>query len=232
MVGTENRHHGRRGAADRGGADSGAGRRGRVFLAALQPEGEVLECRWSAARVAGARVRASRSGPSRTSSSSVPKSKWCSSCAKTCRSGSGPHRGRPSARCRCSARALSTSAPATTGQPIPEWGYVPSDAPPPQLADVTAQANKGIAEITALMQDIRAGKGTVGKLMTDEQLYAELRQFTASAREVTDGLAQGKGHARPAAEQPRERATARGVAEKPDGHHEQDQRRGRAASAS
>ena len=81
----------------------------------------------------------------------------------------------------------------TTGQPIPEWGYVPSDAPPPQLADVTAQANKGIAEITALMQDIRAGKGTVGKLMTDEQLYVDLHQFIAAAREVTEGLAKGKG---------------------------------------
>jgi phospholipid/cholesterol/gamma-HCH transport system substrate-binding protein len=81
----------------------------------------------------------------------------------------------------------------TTGQPIPEWGYVPSDAPPAQLADVTAQANKGIAEITALMQDIRAGKGTVGKLMTDEQLYAELRQITAAARQVTESLSGGKG---------------------------------------
>ena len=38
----------------------------------------------------------------------------------------------------------------TTGPPIPEWGYVPSDAPPAQLADVTASANKGIAELTAL----------------------------------------------------------------------------------
>ena len=81
----------------------------------------------------------------------------------------------------------------TTGEPIPEWGYVPADAPPPQLADVTAQANRGIAEITALMQDIRAGKGTVGKLMTDEQLYRDLHEFTASARAVTDGLAKGKG---------------------------------------
>ena len=70
---------------------------------------------------------------------------------------------------------------------------MPSDAPPPQLADVTAQANRGIAEITLLMQDIRAGKGTVGKLMTDEQLYRELQEFTASAREVTQGLARGKG---------------------------------------
>ena len=81
----------------------------------------------------------------------------------------------------------------TTGTPIPEWGYVPSDAPPAQLADVTAQANKGITELTALITDIRAGKGTVGKLMTDEQLYAELQQFTSAARQVTEGLQRGKG---------------------------------------
>jgi phospholipid/cholesterol/gamma-HCH transport system substrate-binding protein len=81
----------------------------------------------------------------------------------------------------------------TTGQPIPEGGYVPAEPPPPQLADVTAQANKGIAEITLLMQDIRAGKGTVGKLMTDEQLYTDLQQFSAAARAVTEGLTNGKG---------------------------------------
>jgi phospholipid/cholesterol/gamma-HCH transport system substrate-binding protein len=81
----------------------------------------------------------------------------------------------------------------TTGQPIPDWGYVPSDAPGAQLADVTASANKGIAELTALITDVRAGKGTVGKLVTDEQLYRDLQEFTTSARAVTDGLAKGKG---------------------------------------
>jgi phospholipid/cholesterol/gamma-HCH transport system substrate-binding protein len=81
----------------------------------------------------------------------------------------------------------------TTGTPIPDGGYVATGGIPAQLADVTAQANKGITELTALIADIRAGKGTVGKLMTDEQLYAELRQFTAAAREVTEGLSQGKG---------------------------------------
>ncbi len=81
----------------------------------------------------------------------------------------------------------------TTGEPIPEWGYVPSDAPPAQLSDVTAQANRGIAELTGLIADVRRGKGSVGKLMTDEQLYVELRQFTAAARSVTEGLAEGKG---------------------------------------
>lgn len=81
----------------------------------------------------------------------------------------------------------------TTGTPIPEGGYVPTGGIPAQLADVTAQANKGIAELTALITDIRAGKGTAGKLMTDEQLYVELRQLTGAARQVTEGLAQGKG---------------------------------------
>jgi len=81
----------------------------------------------------------------------------------------------------------------TTGQPIPAWGYVPSVAPPPQLADVTAQANKGITELTGLIEDMRAGKGTAGKLMTDDQLYRELQQFTSAARDVTEGLAKGKG---------------------------------------
>jgi phospholipid/cholesterol/gamma-HCH transport system substrate-binding protein len=81
----------------------------------------------------------------------------------------------------------------TTGQPIPEWGYVPTGAPTAQMADVTAQASKGITELTALIEDVRSGKGTVGKLMTDDQLYADLQQFTAAARQVTDGLAAGKG---------------------------------------
>jgi phospholipid/cholesterol/gamma-HCH transport system substrate-binding protein len=81
----------------------------------------------------------------------------------------------------------------TTGQPIPEWGYVPTGPATAQMADVTAQASKGIAELTAVITDIRAGKGTVGKLMTDEQLYSELRQFTTAARAVTEGLSRGKG---------------------------------------
>jgi phospholipid/cholesterol/gamma-HCH transport system substrate-binding protein len=88
--------------------------------------------------------------------------------------------------------AVDISASAS-GDPIQEGGYVPSDALPPQLADVTAQANKGIAELTELITDLRAGKGTAGKLMTDDQLYVELRQFTAAARDVTEGLSRGKG---------------------------------------
>ena len=38
--------------------------------------------------------------------------------------------------------------------------------------------------LQALLHDLRQGKGTVRKLMTDEQLYAEMRAFVASADTV------------------------------------------------
>jgi phospholipid/cholesterol/gamma-HCH transport system substrate-binding protein len=83
--------------------------------------------------------------------------------------------------------------PSASGTPIPEWGYVPQGRPPAALSDVTDQASQGITELTGLIHDMRQGRGTVGKLMTDEALYAELRQFIASAGALTDGLKQGKG---------------------------------------
>jgi phospholipid/cholesterol/gamma-HCH transport system substrate-binding protein len=81
----------------------------------------------------------------------------------------------------------------TIGQPIPPFGYVPSGPAAAQMSDVTTQAARGIEELTGLITDLRSGKGTAGKLMTDEQLYSELRQMTAAARQVTDNLARGKG---------------------------------------
>ncbi|HEV3216997.1 MAG TPA: MlaD family protein [Vicinamibacterales bacterium] len=80
-----------------------------------------------------------------------------------------------------------------TGSPIPDWGYVITAPPAPALSDVTTQASIGIGDLNAVLHDLRDGKGTVGKLMTDEQLYAELRQFTAAARDVTQNLQRGKG---------------------------------------
>ena len=60
------------------------------------------------------------------------------------------------------------------GRPIPDWGYIPSQKTPGQIAEVAEQAGTGIAEATELLRDIRRGRGTVGKLFTDEQVYREL----------------------------------------------------------
>jgi phospholipid/cholesterol/gamma-HCH transport system substrate-binding protein len=83
--------------------------------------------------------------------------------------------------------------PSTSGSPIPDWGYVPPGRPATQISDITEQASQGVEEITKLVQDIRAGKGTAGKLMTDDRLYAELRTFVATAGDVTRGIQQGRG---------------------------------------
>src|SRR5262245_53825330 len=84
-------------------------------------------------------------------------------------------------------------APSTRGTPIPEWGYVPVGRAPAQFSDITEQASRGLDELSGLLRDARAGRGTLGKLLTDEQLYAELTQFVAAAGEVTRGIQQGKG---------------------------------------
>lgn len=83
--------------------------------------------------------------------------------------------------------------PSAEGTPIPDWGYVPEGKPVAAIGDMTDSASQGINEVTAMLHDLRAGKGTAGKLLTDEQLYAELNRFIASASALTDGIKQGKG---------------------------------------
>ena len=83
--------------------------------------------------------------------------------------------------------------PASAGTPIPEWGYVPQGRAAAAVSDITDSASQGITELTAMIHDIRGGRGTVGKLMTNEDLYVELNKFVASATALTDGLKQGRG---------------------------------------
>lgn len=81
----------------------------------------------------------------------------------------------------------------TTGDPIPEYGYVPAGPAAAQMSEVTTKASEGITSLTGLIDDMRAGRGTVGKLITDDDLYQDLQRFTAAARDVTQNLQRGKG---------------------------------------
>ena len=83
--------------------------------------------------------------------------------------------------------------PASSGTSIPDWGYVPQGRAAAAMSDITDSASQGIGELTAMIHDIRGGRGTVGKLMTNEELYVELNKFVASATALTDGLKQGRG---------------------------------------
>jgi len=83
--------------------------------------------------------------------------------------------------------------PSTQGEPIPEWGYITSGKAPSQISDITDQASQGIAELTKLITDVRSGKGTVGKLMSEDELYVELRRFVGTAGDVVRGVQRGDG---------------------------------------
>src|SRR3954463_15393170 len=83
--------------------------------------------------------------------------------------------------------------PSTKGTPVPEWGYVRSAPAGAQLSDITETAGRGIEQITALVQDVRAGRGTVGKLMTDDRLYAQLQEFVGTAGDLARGVREGRG---------------------------------------
>lgn len=82
---------------------------------------------------------------------------------------------------------------ATTGTPIPENGYVPTGKSASSFGDITTEAGEGIQQLTGLIGDIRQGKGTVGKLITDDQLYRQLNEFVASAGTLTRELQEGRG---------------------------------------
>ena len=83
--------------------------------------------------------------------------------------------------------------PSSQGEPIPEWGYIPTGKPAPTLPEVAEQATASIEEATALLRDIRAGKGTVGRLFTDDALYHELNELVGSAQRVANQIATGRG---------------------------------------
>jgi phospholipid/cholesterol/gamma-HCH transport system substrate-binding protein len=84
-------------------------------------------------------------------------------------------------------------SPATGGTPIPEWGYVPAGPPPGSIADVTASAQTGIQELTALLQDIRSGKGTLGQFASNQAVYNDLDALLQSINDVTRTINSGRG---------------------------------------
>jgi len=84
-------------------------------------------------------------------------------------------------------------SPSSTGRPVDDWGLVPSRRPFGQLADVAENATKALQQATALLQDLRAGRGVMGKLFTDDTLYRELTSFVSAADDVVAALNAAEG---------------------------------------
>src|SRR5688572_22979864 len=83
--------------------------------------------------------------------------------------------------------------PSTEGTPIPEWGYVPTGPPVGSLAEVATQATEGIEQLTAVLTDIRAGRGTVGQLFTNDSLYREMNGLVMAFEQVAQSVNAGRG---------------------------------------
>jgi phospholipid/cholesterol/gamma-HCH transport system substrate-binding protein len=84
-------------------------------------------------------------------------------------------------------------SPSTKGTPLDDGDYIPSGRAPGQLADVAEGATQTLDQVTGILRDIRAGKGTVGKLFTDDQVYQEVQRLMGSAEEVASQLSRGNG---------------------------------------
>jgi hypothetical protein len=82
-------------------------------------------------------------------------------------------------------------SPSGRGTPIEEWGYVKSGKPAASISDITNQAGEGIGQLTALITDLRGGRGTAGKLLTDEAVYNDVHRLVASLGDLTDGIKHG-----------------------------------------
>jgi phospholipid/cholesterol/gamma-HCH transport system substrate-binding protein len=79
------------------------------------------------------------------------------------------------------------------GTPIPEWGYVRSGIAEGSIAQLTTEATAGLNEAKLLISDLRSGKGTVGKLFTDDTIYREVEAFATAAERVARSVSEGKG---------------------------------------
>jgi phospholipid/cholesterol/gamma-HCH transport system substrate-binding protein len=84
-------------------------------------------------------------------------------------------------------------SPSSQGTPLKDGDFIQAVRTPGQIADVAENATQSLQQATDLLKEIRAGKGTVGKLFTDDDLYREINAFVASAQTVTDTITRGEG---------------------------------------
>jgi len=83
--------------------------------------------------------------------------------------------------------------PSTQGTPLPDGGFIAPGRTSGQIGDVADRASQGLEEATRLLQDVRKGRGTIGKLFTDEALYRDVQGFVDAAEQVAINLSRGRG---------------------------------------
>jgi len=84
-------------------------------------------------------------------------------------------------------------SPSTAGTSLNDGDVIQSGRTPGQLADVAEGATQSLDQVTQMLREIREGRGTVGKLFTDDQVYKEVQALIASVNVVAGELGRGQG---------------------------------------
>lgn len=79
------------------------------------------------------------------------------------------------------------------GTPLDDWAFIATAPPAPAMADLTKTASSGLEKLDHLIGEINAGRGTLGRIITDEALYRETEALMASAARVARALESGDG---------------------------------------
>ncbi len=82
---------------------------------------------------------------------------------------------------------------ATSGTPLEDGAYVPSIPASGSITEVAASAQTTLGEANKILLGISEGKGSVGKLFTDEQLYADTTSLVNAAEAVVRDMQRGRG---------------------------------------
>jgi phospholipid/cholesterol/gamma-HCH transport system substrate-binding protein len=83
--------------------------------------------------------------------------------------------------------------PSTQGRQLKDGDYIASSAAAADFAAMSASATETLEQANQIMQGIRRGDGTVGKLFTDQQMYTEFNALLQSAEGVINGVNRGQG---------------------------------------
>ena len=84
-------------------------------------------------------------------------------------------------------------SPAPSGTPLKDGDFIQSERAAGQLTAAAENATQTLEQTTALIKELRAGRGTMGKLFSDDQLYREMNELIASAEAVTTAINRGRG---------------------------------------
>jgi phospholipid/cholesterol/gamma-HCH transport system substrate-binding protein len=79
------------------------------------------------------------------------------------------------------------------GTPLGDNDYMKSAPVPGSFADLADSAQASMVQIDQLVADVRAGRGTLGKIVTDDALYTDMTALLTTATAVTKNLEAGRG---------------------------------------